>query len=146
MATTRVSRKARLLELLEQRRPAVIDEAEFAFFAATLGASGSWLRRALRDVSLPLGPLVEGVRQESLESLERTLSALAVEYEHRPEDARQLVITAKDHARFALRRLEGEPRLIKEEMLLWMMTWLENPAVFAGWVGLRKRALGSALP
>jgi len=28
----------------------------------------------------------------------------------------------------------------KEEMVLWMLTWLENPGVFATWLELRKRA------
>ncbi len=46
---------------------------------------------------------------------------------------RRLVIVAKDHARWASRK---HPE--KEEMLLWMTTWLENPAVFPGWVKLRR--------
>jgi hypothetical protein len=31
--------------------------------------------------------------------------------------------------------------LEKEEMVLWMMTWLENPDVFEAWVPLRKNHL-----
>jgi hypothetical protein len=46
---------------------------------------------------------------------------------------RKIVITAKDHAKW---HPEG-----KEEMILWMTTWLENPPVFREWVALRKHAL-----
>ncbi|HBY60250.1 MAG TPA: hypothetical protein DEH78_10530 [Solibacterales bacterium] len=148
MATPRRPRLVRLRELLGERQPSVIDPPEFAALQAALGAPESWLRHALRDTGIPLAPLVEGVRQDSLDALERTLAALAHEYaagRDRPA-VRQAVLTAKEHARFALRRLEGAPRAAKEEMLLWMLTWLENPAVFAGWVGLRKRALSSAPP
>jgi hypothetical protein len=86
---------------------------------------------------------VAGVRQDSLAELERSLLDLYAEYEQAEGDklrqraCRRLVIEAKDHARFALRR--GHPE--KEEMILWMLTWLENPGVFAAWVELRKQAL-----
>jgi hypothetical protein len=46
------------------------------------------------------------------------------------------VIAAKDHARFASRKEEKRPE--KEEMILWMLTWLENPPVFPEWVRLRR--------
>jgi hypothetical protein len=48
------------------------------------------------------------------------------------------VITAKDHARLAMRKTNEEKRALKEEMILWMLTWLENPGVFPIWVALRK--------
>lgn len=87
-----------------------------------------------------------GVRQDSLADLERSLLDLYEEYERaqqagdkpRQRACRRLAIEAKDHARFALRR--GHPE--KEEMILWMLTWLENPGVFPGWVELRKQRLG----
>ncbi len=92
---------------------------------------------------MPLAPLVAGVRQDSLADLERSLLDLYNEYERAEGDkprqraCRRLVIEAKDHARWALRRGHTE----KEEMILWMLTWLENPGVFPGWVELRKERL-----
>jgi hypothetical protein len=47
-----------------------------------------------------------------------------------------VVITAKDHARLAARNLDK--RAEKEEMLLWLLTWLENPPLFRDWVRLRR--------
>jgi hypothetical protein len=76
---------------------------------------------------------VEGVRQENLAGLERTLVALLGE-ERRA--ARTLIIEAKDHARWSLRK---HPE--KQEMILWMLTWLENPGIFPQWLKIRKEAL-----
>ena len=107
--------------------------------------SEATLRAALLASGLPLDPLVEGVRQDSPVHLERTLLALAAHYE--TADAagrgriRALVITAKTHARYALLRLREETRRQeKEEALLWLRTWLENPPVFEAWLAIRLRA------
>jgi len=91
---------------------------------------------------------VEGVRQDSFEELERTLMAIDREYaqawaaggRERARACRRLVILAKDHARWALRNPKTPPekKAGKEEMILWMLTWLENPGAFATWLGLRK--------
>ncbi len=65
---------------------------------------------------------------------------LLYEYEHgdaaRRARVRRLVITAKDHARWASKK--EAKRAEKEEMVLWMLTWLENPPLFAEWVRLRR--------
>jgi hypothetical protein len=94
---------------------------------------------------------VEGVRQGSLEELERTLVTLASIYteaslggsQERAKKCRSLVITAKDHAKFALRKAPPNQELmvLKQEALLWMRTWLDNPQLFPAWVRLRRRAL-----
>lgn len=102
------------------------------------------LRRILRESGAPLAPLVEGVRQENFVELERTLLAVLAEYESASERERRMkcrraVIRAKDHARLALRRLSGERRAAKEEMILWMLEWLENPGLFPQWLEIRKR-------
>lgn len=98
---------------------------------------------------MPLDPLVEGVCQEDFPSLERTLLTLHAEYEQalaagnpsRAQACRRLVILAKDHARLVLRNPGTNPdkKAQKQEMLLWMMTWLETPAVFPAWLRLRKQ-------
>ncbi|MBI1899437.1 MAG: hypothetical protein HYZ57_07410 [Acidobacteria bacterium] len=110
--------------------------------------SAGYLRRLLRDSGVPLAALVEGVVQGNFADLERTLLALAAEYmaaadAMRSRQCRDAVITAKDHTRWSLRR-QGQPpeaQARREEMLLWMLTWLENPPAFADWLALRKRQL-----
>ncbi|MBL8232488.1 MAG: hypothetical protein JNL98_28580 [Bryobacterales bacterium] len=150
MATKKEKLKARFESLLGLEKPAVIDEAMRDRVAAALApVSAHMLRDLLRDCGCPLAPLVEGVRQDDLPQLERTLLSLAQEY--RDGDARirraarDLVIEAKDHARLVTRNTKADPakRLAKEEMLLWMLTWLENPGVFEMWVGLRKAAIAA---
>jgi hypothetical protein len=94
------------------------------------------LRRLVREAGLPMSPLVEGVRQDNLEILGRTLLALQQAYEGGgPETqrrCREAVILAKDHARLAARR---KPE--KREMVEWMLVWLENPPVFRTWWRLK---------
>lgn len=112
--------------------PGTVGPAEWdALQAALAPVSASYLRRLLRESGAPLHPLVEGVRQDSLAALERTLLAL-LEQDHAA--ARKLIIEAKDHARLALKK---HPE--KDEMILWMLTWLENPGIFPQWLALRKR-------
>jgi hypothetical protein len=89
---------------------------------------------------VPLDVMVEGVRQTTFDDLEASLLKLREEYErsdaaHRMA-VRRLVITAKDHARLAARI--PDKRSEKEEMILWLTTWLENPPVFAEWVKIRR--------
>jgi hypothetical protein len=106
------------------------------------------LRHLLRETSADLHPLVAGVDQASLETLRDSLLALTDWYERGNAETRRLtrriVITAKDHAKLAARnqRVAVEKRNLKGEMAVWMLTWLENPAVFPLWVGLRQKAHG----
>jgi hypothetical protein len=84
--------------------------------------------------------MVDGVRQGTFDELDSSLCSLLDEYERgdppRRAAVRRLVITAKDHARLASRI--ASKRAEKEEMILWLTTWLENPPVFAEWVRLRR--------
>jgi hypothetical protein len=85
--------------------------------------------------------MVEGVRQGALGELEQSLLLLLAEYESadtpRRMSVRRLVITAKEHARLAARN--PLKRAEKEEMILWLTTWLENPPVFRDWIRIRRR-------
>jgi hypothetical protein len=159
-------KKRLLAEYLRERRIERIGDREWRDLAALLApVSESYLRRLLRESGRPLDPLVEGVRQDSPAEAERTLLALLGEYEAaraagdrpRQQACRDRVILAKDHARLALRRLQSKAAQSggedperdrkhreKEELILWMITWLENPAVFRQWLALRQRA-GRAL-
>jgi len=53
---------------------------------------------------------------------------------------RKLVIQSKDNARLAARSAKATPAKTaeKEEMVQWMLVWLENPGVFPTWVRIRK--------
>ncbi|HYV61794.1 MAG TPA: hypothetical protein VE958_03925 [Bryobacteraceae bacterium] len=134
-------KRADLLRWLQRERPARIGEREWSMLRVELDPiSGSYLRRLLRDSGVPLSPLVEGVRQETFEALESSLLSMLHEYENGDAamraSVRRLVIEAKDHARWAARK--SEKRAEKEEMALWLLTWLENPPLFPQWVRLRQ--------
>ena len=138
-------KRADLLRWLERQRPARIGEREWAMLRVELDpVSGSYLRRLLRESGVPLSPLVEGVRQESFDALESSLLNLLAEYESGDmamrTTIRRLVIESKDHARWAARK--SDKRAEKQEMALWMLTWLENPPLFPQWVKLRRQAQG----
>jgi len=150
VASKQPRKRELLAKHLRQTGAAAISEADSERLAALLAPiSESYLRKLLRSAGLPLAPLVEGVRQDSFGELERTLLALSTEYEkanlerdlERARRIRRLVIQAKDHARWAQKRFPpGDPGLAdKQEMILWMLTWLENPGVMPQWVTLRKR-------
>jgi hypothetical protein len=132
---------AELRRWLEEQRPARIGEAEFALLRAALSpVSEGYLRKLVRECGVALDPMVAGVRQGTLEELETSLRELLDEYEQgdaaRRMAVRRLVITAKDHARLAARN--PAKRAEKEEMILWLTTWLENPPVFGEWVKIRR--------
>lgn len=137
---------------LEAHKPAVVDRATAEAMRRDVGeVSDQTFRHALIESGYALDPLVEGVNQTTLEDLARTLLTLAATYETAAKAdrvaIRAMAVESKRHARFAAanRRLDEARRKEKEEMLLWISTWIENPPLFAGWLKLRlaKRAAGS---
>jgi hypothetical protein len=137
-------RRTELARWLDAVKPERVGDTEWDELRRQLAPiSESYLRKLLRESGVPLAPLVEGVRQETLEALESSLMRMLVEYEagsrERKALVRKAVITAKDHARLAARK--EEVRAAKEEMILWMLTWLEHPALFPDWLRLRKNVL-----
>jgi hypothetical protein len=127
----RTTKRAKLAEFLDPAT--LVDEKEFERLRAALSPiSESYLRKLLRDSGAPLAPMIDGVRQSNLEELESTLVALLVEYESgdpaKRQAVRNLVITAKNHARWTR----------KEENLLWLTTWQENPPLFPAWAQIRR--------
>jgi hypothetical protein len=131
----RSTKRVKLAEWIEQQRPSRIDLEEFERLKEVLSPiSESYLRQLLRESGAPLTPMVEGVRQSNLGALELSLLALLAEYESgdavRKRAVRQLVIAAKDRAKWTH----------KEENILWLTTWLENPPLFPAWARLRKEA------
>jgi hypothetical protein len=127
------TKRAKLAEFIEREKPALIGMDELERLKESLApVSEDYLRKLLRDSGVPLAPMVDGVRQSNLGTLELSLLALLVEYESgdaaQKRAVRKLVITAKDHAKWTH----------KEENLLWLTTWLENPPLFPAWARLRR--------
>ena len=112
MAPRSETKVARLQAWLDEHRPEQIGHAELKAIGEALApVSDRYLRELLRHSATPLHPIVEGVVQDDFEHLERTLTALANVYLGGDRQrSRQIVITAKDHARFALRRMPLGPR------------------------------------
>ncbi len=84
------------------------------------------------------------IRSKTLEELEASLRDFARMYAEEPVHRRLLrdvVIKAKDRARFASRnpKVAPEKKALKEEMVGWMLVWLDDPAMFGDWVALRVR-------
>ncbi|MBE0657601.1 MAG: hypothetical protein IH602_07910 [Bryobacteraceae bacterium] len=147
-------RRARqaILDWLEAHKPALVDRATAEAIRRDVGeVSGQTFRHTLIESGYALDPLVEGVNQTTIGDLARTLLALEARYEgagpSERAEMRAMVMESKRHARFAAanRKLDEARRQEKEEMLLWISTWIENPPLFAGWLNLRlaKRAAGS---
>jgi hypothetical protein len=147
--------KQRLREYLAEARPAAITEAVWRDLLTKLApVSESYLRDLLRQTALPFDQPYAGIRQHTLEELEASLREMLKVYSEataagdreRARYCRRQVIAAKDRARFLSRtdRMPSEKQALKEEMLEWMLVWLENPEVFPAWVEVRKRAMSTA--
>jgi hypothetical protein len=146
----RPSIKRRLGEYLGREQPAAITEAVWSDLLERLApVSESYLRELLRATGLPFEQPYAGIRMHTFEELEASLGEMLEVYRAataagdraRARYARRQVIGSKDRARFLARsaRLPEAKRAEKEEMTLWMLTWLENPTVFSAWVEARKR-------
>ena|ERR1051325_5185464 len=83
------------------------------------------------------------LRWKTLDDLEISLVAFQQMYAEQPSrrrELREIVIRNKDRARFASRnpKITAEKRAIKEEMVQWMLVWLDDPLMFPDWVVLRR--------
>jgi hypothetical protein len=90
------------------------------------------------------------IRWKTFAELEASLRDFQRMYEDDPlrrRELRQIVIKTKDRARFASRNPKVSPdkRAAKEEMVQWMLVWLDDPSMFADWVTLRRSQLGDGL-
>jgi hypothetical protein len=134
-----------VVEVLRRRGIVGVSEAEWLVLLIETELTESVLRRVLRELDVEVAPPFAGIRQKTLEELEASLLAMERVYREAPAERRQycrrVVIEAKDHARLASRHLHL--RAIKEEMVQWMLVWLENPEVFPAWVSVRKEAISA---
>ena len=146
------SKKTRLRKYLSERNLTAIAEREWREILERLApVSESYLRRLLADSGIPVEQPFGGVRQKSFEELERSLLEMEQIYTRaqnegdrgRAQLCRNIVIQAKDHARLAARgpKTSLEKKMEKEEMVQWMLVWLENPGIFQAWVKLRKQKM-----
>jgi hypothetical protein len=131
-----------VLAWLASERPAQIGEGQWDALRRDLApVSRGYLRKLLRETGIPLSPMVEGVRQDNLETLQHSLTALLDEYQRgdaaRRAEVRKLLIEAKDHARWSAKN--PDKKALKDEMALWILTWLENPPLFPEWARLRRQ-------
>lgn len=139
-------KKDRLKQWLVDAEVARVDPSTRDRIALALApVSPAYLRKLLREAGLPLDPLVEGVRQESLDEAERTLCGLSEAYKNEPKQARRLVVQAKDHARLALHGdRTAAARERRQEIIDWMVVWVHDPPLFPTWVRLRREATAAA--
>jgi hypothetical protein len=151
------SKKQRLEEFLRERQPAAIGEEQWLELAALLAPiSESYLRELLNSTGLEVAQPFRGARLGSFEDLETSLLDMEKEYEKavatgdatRATACRRAVIQAKDRARLISRnpKVDADKRKQKEEMVEWMLVWLENPGIFGTWVALRKNAPSITCP
>jgi hypothetical protein len=142
--------KQRLRDYLDAQPVDRIDEAVWLELLHRLApVSESYLRELLRGTGLPFDQPFAGIHQHTLEELENSLRAMQQVYagavaagdRQRARYCRRQVIGAKDRARYVAQgaRTSVEKKAEKEEMVQWMLVWLENPGVFAAWVEARKR-------
>jgi len=131
-----VTKKQRVLDFAAARGWTSIGEAEWNELKAALpDVSETTIRRA----GIPIAQPWRGVVQHTLDELELSLRELSDVYAVRPDlrrYCRAQVIAAKDRARWALRSAEG--RRLKTEMVDWMLVWLDDPAMFPAWAGIRR--------
>src|ERR1017187_6741868 len=149
-STTTPSVKRRLRDYLAETQPPAITADVWNHLLAHLApVSENYLRELLRQTALPFEQPYAGIRQHTFEELEQSLremllvyrDAMAAGNRSRARYCRRQVIGAKDRARYLARagRTAPEKKARKEEMVQWMLVWLENPEVFPAWVEARKR-------
>lgn len=158
----KLSIRALTLEYARDRRPSRIDRATLteirSFVADRLGPERRVSERYLIEILLEteiaiddsLGGIAVDLRgrirtRDPVAAME-SLSALSREFEEADEQRRQelrtAVLRAKERLmrRLARTRPAGADAALAEELRAALMTWLENPPVFAAWHSLRRRA------
>ncbi|HTM49326.1 MAG TPA: hypothetical protein VL285_11610 [Bryobacteraceae bacterium] len=151
MGSRSSSKRRRLEKYLRERPGASLDAAEWHELIALLApVSTSYLRGLLHEAGVGIAQPFDGARLTSFEELERSLLEMEKVYTEAVASGnralaaacRQAVIQAKDRARLIARnsKVEAEKRRQKEQMVEWLLVWLENPGIFETWAALRKRA------
>jgi hypothetical protein len=141
-----VTKKQRVLDFAAARGWTAIGETEWNELRAGLpGVSETTIRRA----GMPIAQPWRGVAQHTLDELDSSLREMSGVYARRPDlrrYCRDQVIAAKDRARWVSRGqyASEDQRVLKTEMVEWMLVWLGDPAMFAGWAEMRRGQIGDA--
>ena len=144
----KVTKKQLLHEYLEARQGPRIGEVEWRELTALLApVSEDYLRELLHAAGVLVDQPFDGVRHSTFEALQSSLNEMELVYaeaqaagdRQRALLCRRTVIRAKDRARIISRNpnVTEEKRREKEEMVNWMLVWLENPGIFSAWAALR---------
>jgi hypothetical protein len=136
ISVPRAAKKQRVLDFAGARGWTSIGEAEWSLLRAALPDISE---STIRGAGIPIAQPWRGVQQHTLDDLEASLRELSEVYAVRPDlrrYCRDQVIAAKDRARWASRR--EDKRQLKEEMVDWMLVWLDDPAMFPAWAEIRR--------
>lgn len=142
----RPTKKQRVRDLVAARGWTLIGESEWSELKTALpDISESTIRAA----GIPIAQPWRGVRQHTLEELEASLLEISEAYGANPDlrrYCRDQVISAKAQARFIStnKNVEQTKRLLKAEMVEWMLVWLGDPAMFPAWVSIRRQRMSAA--
>jgi hypothetical protein len=139
------TKKRRVQEFAASRGWTRIGETEWRELTAALPDVSE---TTIRESGLAIEAPWSGIRQHTLEELESSLDEFSGIYASRPDlrpYCREQVIAAKDHARWAARsqRADEVRRKLKAEMVVWMLVWLDDPAMFPEWARLRRDKIGN---
>jgi len=139
-----ITKTQKVLDFVATRGWDVIGESEWR---ETRSALNEISESTLRASGIPITAPWSGVAAHSVDALENSLLELTQVYKTRLDlrrYCRDQVIAAKDRARWASRspKVDEPKRRMKQEMLEWMLVWLDDPAVFPAWVQLRRRNMG----
>lgn len=108
--------------------------------------SKTLFNEVLAEAGIGVQQPFRGVDTHSLKGLEQTLRELSAYYAASEKNGqrmcREMVIAAKDRARFASRGVKAgfAKRELKARMVEWMLVWLDDPALFPIWATLRQAA------
>jgi hypothetical protein len=139
----RITKKQRVRQWAAERGWTIISETEWSQLRAALPHVSE---NTIREAGIPVAPPWRGVRQHTIEELEESLCELSAVCASRPDlrrYCRELVIEAKDRARWAGRsaRTEESQQKLKAEMVEWMLVWLDDPSMFPMWAELRRERM-----
>lgn len=149
-----------IMQYLEEHRPERVDVRTLQQIRQHVASrvqrarqpSKAYILEVLLSTPVEVDPGIGGipadlrgkVRTGSLEQARQSLLAMSREYAQAPDkpraaDVRRAVLRSKQHTKLALAgRMDGDKRKVKQEILEWLLVWLENPAVFESWLAVRE--------
>jgi hypothetical protein len=138
----KATKRQQFEELMASQLWTAIHAAEWGLLRERFAETS--LREWLSTAGIPVDQPYRGVETKTLEGLEGSLVEMGDVYEREAElrkACRATVIGVKDRTRFASRnpKVDAEKRALKAEMVEWMLVWLDDPGMFAGWAEVRKR-------